>query len=62
MYRGIGVLRTNASTVIAPDTRKLKRAMFSYPTAILVEGKLVVGYSENKENIWISVVDPKNLL
>ncbi|KAJ4372850.1 hypothetical protein N0V83_003141 [Neocucurbitaria cava] len=62
VYRGIGVLRTNASTVIAPDTRKLKRAMFSYPTAILVEGKLVVGYSENKENIWVSVVDPKNLL
>lgn len=61
-YTGIGVLRTNASTVIAPDTRKLKRLMFSYPTAIMVDGKLVVAYSENKENIWVSVVDPKNLL
>jgi hypothetical protein len=60
-YTGIGVLRTNASTVIAPDTRKLKRLMFSYPTAIMVNGKLVVAYSENKENIWVSVVDPKNL-
>ncbi|KAJ8113924.1 hypothetical protein OPT61_g4074 [Boeremia exigua] len=61
-YTGIGVLRTNASSVIAPDTRKLKRLMFSYPTAILVGGKLVVAYSENKENIWVSVVDPVNLL
>ena len=60
-YRGIGVLRTNASTIIAPDTRKLKRLSFSYPTAIMVRGKLVVSYSENKENIWVSVVDPKNL-
>lgn len=60
-YTGIGVLRTNASSVFAPDTRKLKRLMFSYPTAILVRGKLVVAYSENKENIWVSVVDPKNL-
>ncbi|KAF1973959.1 hypothetical protein BU23DRAFT_553634 [Bimuria novae-zelandiae CBS 107.79] len=60
-YTGIGVLRTNASTLIAPDTRKLKRLMFSYPTAIMVDGKLVVAYSENKENIWVSVVDPKDL-
>ncbi|KAL1595955.1 hypothetical protein SLS60_009645 [Paraconiothyrium brasiliense] len=60
-YTGIGVLRTKASTVIAPDTRKLKRPMFSYPSAIMVNGKLVVAYSENKENIWVSVVDPKNL-
>ncbi|KAF2029367.1 hypothetical protein EK21DRAFT_67770 [Setomelanomma holmii] len=61
-YKGIGVLRTNASKIIAPDTRGLKRLMFSYPTAIMVEGKLVVSYSENKENIWVSIVDPKNLL
>lgn len=61
-YKGIGVLRTNASTVFAPDTRGLKRLMFSYPTAIMVDGKLVVSYSENKENIWVSIVDPKNLL
>lgn len=60
-YRGIGVLRTNASTIIAPDTRKLKRLMFSYPTSIIVNGKLVVAYSENKENIWVSVLDPKDL-
>ena len=61
-YKGIGVLRTNASTVMASDTRWSKRLMFSYPTAIMVEGKLVVSYNENKENIWVSVVDPKNLL
>lgn len=61
-YKGIGVLHTNASTIIAPDTRGLKRLMFSYPTAIMVEKNLVVAYSENKENIWVSVVDPKNLL
>ncbi|KAF2638469.1 hypothetical protein P280DRAFT_85020 [Massarina eburnea CBS 473.64] len=66
-FTGIGVLRTNASTIIAPDTRGLKRLMFSYPTAIVVgqgEGgqKLVVSYSENKENIWVSVVRVRDLL
>ncbi|KAK7754715.1 hypothetical protein SLS62_003273 [Diatrype stigma] len=60
-YRGIGVLRTGANTTIAPDTRGLKRLMFSYPTAVVVGGKLVVAYSENKENIWVSIVDIKNL-
>ncbi|KAH6615111.1 hypothetical protein C7974DRAFT_403308 [Boeremia exigua] len=60
-FTGVGVLRTNASSLIAPDTRGLKRLMFSYPTAVMVRGKLVVAYSENKENIWVSVVDPKNL-
>lgn len=62
VYTGIGVLRTNASTEIAPDTRKLKRPMFSYPTAVVVGGKLVVAYSENKENVWVSVVDTGDLL
>lgn len=61
-YRGVGVLKTDANATIAPDTRGLKRLMFSYPTAVMVRGKLVVSYSENKENIWVSVVDPKNLL
>lgn len=61
LYTGTGVLRTNSSTVIAPDTRKLKRRLFSYPTAIMVHGKLVVAYSENKENIRVNVVVLKNL-
>ncbi|RYP10817.1 hypothetical protein DL764_000439 [Monosporascus ibericus] len=61
-YTGIGVLKTDANTTIAPDTRGIKRLMFSYPTAVVVEGKLVVSYSENKENIWVSIVDPANLL
>ena len=60
-YTGIGVLKTDANATIVPDTRGLKRLMFSYPTAVMVEGKLVVSYSENKENIWVSVVDPRKL-
>ena len=61
-FTGIGVLKTNASTVIVPDTRGLKRLMFSYPTAVLVGDRLVVGYSENKENVWVSVVRIGDLL
>ncbi|KAF1954511.1 hypothetical protein CC80DRAFT_475708 [Byssothecium circinans] len=61
-FTGIGVLRTNASTVMAPDTRGLKRLMMSYPSAVLVGGKLVVAYSENKENIWVSIVGVGDLL
>ncbi len=31
---------------------------FSYPTAVEVDGKLIVAYSEkSKQNIWVSVVD-----
>ncbi|KAK9412877.1 putative Sialidase domain-containing protein [Seiridium unicorne] len=55
-YKDVGVLRTNASSVIAPDTRDYKNQGFSYPTAIRVGDNLVVGYSENKENIWVSVL------
>ncbi|GKT66396.1 BNR repeat domain-containing protein [Colletotrichum tofieldiae] len=59
-YRAIGVLRTNASREIVPDTRdgiKNRAFGFSYPTAVQVGDKLLVAYSENKENIWVSVVD-----
>ncbi|KAH8648484.1 hypothetical protein BX600DRAFT_484243 [Xylariales sp. PMI_506] len=61
-YRSIGVVRTNASTVIAPETRdQYKNHGFSYPTAVQVGDTLLVAYSENKENIWVSVVDIKDL-
>ncbi|WQF89335.1 Putative Sialidase superfamily [Colletotrichum destructivum] len=59
-YRAIGVLRTNATREIVPDTRggiKNRAFGFSYPTAVQVGDKLLVAYSENKENIWVSVVD-----
>lgn len=57
-YRNVGVLRTNASTIIAPETRdQYKNHGFSYPTAVQVGNKLIVAYSENKENIWVSVLD-----
>lgn len=61
-YKNIGVLRTNASTVIAPETRdQYKNHGFHYPSAIQIGSKLVVAYSENKENIWVSVVDVEQL-
>ncbi|KXS99972.1 hypothetical protein AC578_798 [Pseudocercospora eumusae] len=61
-YRSIGVLRTNASTIIAPETRdRYKNHGFSYPTAVQVGGSLIVAYSENKENIWVSVVRIQDL-
>ncbi|KAL3301093.1 bnr repeat domain-containing protein [Colletotrichum asianum] len=59
-YKAIGVLRTNATREIVPDTRdgiKNRAFGFSYPTAVQVGDKLIVAYSENKENIWVSVVD-----
>lgn len=59
-YTAIGVLRTNATKDIVPDTRdgiKNRAHGFSYPTAAQVGDKLVVAYSENKENIWVSIVD-----
>ncbi|KAG7088028.1 hypothetical protein E1B28_012065 [Marasmius oreades] len=51
-----GVLRTNASRVIIPDSRKIKRVGFSYPHATVVDDMLYVGYSEDKENIWVTEV------
>ncbi|WYZ45708.1 hypothetical protein EsH8_VIII_001024 [Colletotrichum jinshuiense] len=59
-YTAVGVLRTNATKDIVPDTRdgiKNRAHGFSYPTAVQVGDKLVVAYSENKENIWVSIVD-----
>ncbi|OHE99291.1 hypothetical protein CORC01_05332 [Colletotrichum orchidophilum] len=59
-YTSIGVLRTNATKEIVPDTRdgvKNRAFGFSYPTAVQVRNKLLIAYSENKENIWVSVVD-----
>jgi hypothetical protein len=60
-YRTIGVIRTNASTDIVPDTRDYKNNGFSYPTAVQVGSNLVVAYSENKENIWVSVIAVETL-
>lgn len=61
-YRSIGVLRTNASTVIARETReKYKNYGFHYPTAVQLGDRLVVAYSENKENIWVSVLKIEDL-
>ncbi|CAN8097847.1 unnamed protein product [Discula destructiva] len=60
-YTGIGVLRTNASSDIAPDTRDYKNQGFSYPTATRVGNNIVVGYSENKQNIWVSVISIADL-
>ncbi|KAF9894157.1 hypothetical protein FE257_009130 [Aspergillus nanangensis] len=58
-YTTIGVLRTNASDSTALGEHK--NHGFSYPTAVQVGDKLLVAYSENKENIWVSVVDLTNL-
>lgn len=63
-YRAVGVLRTNARDDIVPDTRggvKNNAHGFSYPTAVQVGDKLLVSYSENKENIWVSVVSIDDL-
>ncbi|KAF6834529.1 BNR repeat domain-containing protein [Colletotrichum musicola] len=59
-YTAVGVLRTGARKEIVPDTRggiKNRAHGFSYPTAVQVGDRLVVAYSENKENIWVSIVD-----
>jgi hypothetical protein len=63
-FQKAGVLRTNARDDFVPDTRdglKGRAHGFSYPSAIQVGDKLLVSYSENKENIWVSVVDIKDL-
>lgn len=60
-FTGIGVLRTNASSDIVPDTRDYKNQGFSYPSATRVGDNLIVGYSENKQNIWVSVVKLSDL-
>ena len=62
-YTSVGVLRTNATTNIVPDTRGVKAHAFgfSYPTAVQVGNKLIAAYSENKENIWVSVVNVEDL-
>ncbi|CZR57931.1 uncharacterized protein PAC_07821 [Phialocephala subalpina] len=60
-YKTVGVLRTNASDKIAPDTRDYKNQGFSYPVAVQVGHTLVTAYSENKENIWVSVVNIDDL-
>ena len=58
-YKWAGVVRTNASTNAVPG--KSKNHGFSYPTAVQVGDKLIVAYSENKENIWVSLIDVKDL-
>lgn len=60
VFRAAGVLRTDARDDIVPDTRggvKNNAHGFSYPTAVQVGDTLLVAYSENKENIWVSVVN-----
>ncbi|KAH8827450.1 hypothetical protein DL96DRAFT_1499069 [Flagelloscypha sp. PMI_526] len=56
-----GVLRTNATLGLIPDSRKIKRYGFSYPHATVLGDKLYVGYSENKEDIWITEVPISSL-
>ncbi|KAH8833966.1 hypothetical protein DL96DRAFT_1703595 [Flagelloscypha sp. PMI_526] len=51
-----GVLHTNASTVIVPDSRAIKRVGFSYPHAAVIGDYMFVGYSEDKEDIIIAKV------
>ncbi|KAF2102798.1 hypothetical protein NA57DRAFT_52350 [Rhizodiscina lignyota] len=58
-YRSAGVVRTNASSHKIPGMSK--NPGFSYPSAVEVDGRLLVGYSENKENIWLTLVDVDNL-
>lgn len=58
-YRRVGVLRTNASTNIVPGLHK--NPGFSYPSAVQLGDKLLVAYSENKQNIWVSSVNIGNL-
>lgn len=60
-YRGVGVLKTSADPSPAPDTRSYGNVGFSYPSAVQVGGRLVVAYSEDKENIWVSVVEVADL-
>lgn len=60
-YKGIGVVRTGANPNPAPDTRDYKNIGFSYPTAVQVGQSLIVGYSEDKENIWVSVINVGDL-
>ena len=63
-FKSVGVLRTKARDDIAPDTRsglKSRAKGFSYPSAVQVGDRLLVAYSENKENIWVSVVDIADL-
>lgn len=60
-YKNIGVLRTGANTSPVPDTRDYKNIGFSYPSAVQVADMLVIAYSEDKENIWVSIVDTKDL-
>lgn len=64
VFKGVGVLRTDARDDIVPDTRggvKNNAHGFSYPTAVQVGDTLLVAYSENKENIWVSVVSVDDL-
>lgn len=60
-YTRIGVLRTGADPNPAPDTRDYKNVGFSYPSAIQVGESLVVAYSEDKQNIWVSLVGVEDL-
>jgi len=60
-FKNIGVLRTNASAIISTDTRGYKAKGFQYPSAILAGSNIIVAYSENKQNIWLSVVPLSNL-
>lgn len=55
-YKSIGVLRTGANPDPVPDTRDYKNIGFSYPSAVQIGDRLVVAYSEDKENIWVTVV------
>ncbi|KAK7059121.1 hypothetical protein VNI00_001747 [Paramarasmius palmivorus] len=52
----VRVLRTNASQEWVPDTRNVKRPGLSYPAAAVAGDYLMVLYSEDKEDIWLSQI------
>ncbi|KAH7098406.1 hypothetical protein BKA62DRAFT_660715 [Auriculariales sp. MPI-PUGE-AT-0066] len=56
------VIRTNASLTWVPDTRNVKRVGLSYPHATVAGDELIVAYSENKENIWLTRIPLQSLI
>ncbi|KAH7090103.1 hypothetical protein BKA62DRAFT_835106 [Auriculariales sp. MPI-PUGE-AT-0066] len=55
------VIRTNASQSFVADTRGVKRVGLSYPHATVAEDEIIVAYSEDKENIWITRIPLSSL-
>jgi len=55
-FDSIGVLRTNCSSIVSNDTRGYKALGFQYPSAVVSGNNVIAAYSENKQNIWISII------